>query len=162
VSGRQRKGIIDATKILRPYLTSRDSSIQLSASSVTDALRMLQRTSLAMDSSLRDMLDQRAGSQSKQAQRSADLRNQRHDAAKLLALATIAATDALLEPNPSDTQRMRLALHSEEREHLLALIEVYFAGALIPASATGQYSSDYAAAVQFLNKFLRDAWPNRP
>lgn len=162
VSGRQRKGIDEAVRSLSRYATSRDPSIQLSASSVVDALRMLHQTSLAMDSSLRDMLDQRAGSQSKQAQRLADLRNQRHDGAKLLTLATIAATDALLEPDPSDTSRMRLSLRAAERTHLLALIGTNFAGMLEPASGTGQYASDYAGAVQFLDKFLRDKWPNRP
>lgn len=161
VSARQRTGIEHALRVLTAYGLSRDSLITEAANEISRALNALRLTSVASDSALRDVLDGKTGSPSSQAQKLADLRNRRHASASLLSLSVIAVTYTLLEQNPPDTLHQRLNIRASERQQLLNKMQDLFGENLKAASSTGQYSTDYAAAVQLLDSFLRQDWPTR-
>jgi len=162
VSGRQRTGIEQAIRVLRPYLSVRDTIVSSNATELAQSLLELRAYSLAADSSLRATLDGRAGSPSAQAQRSADLQNRRHSAASMLVLSTIGVTYTLLEQDPSNPARTRLLIRASERDDLRARLRQRFGDALAPVLATGQYSTDFAAAAKMLGEFLSQDWTTRP
>lgn len=162
MSGRQRQGIEQAVRILAPHTTSADSSIRLSASRIVEALRVLHRTSLAADSVLRDVLDQKGGGPGAQAQSLADLKNRRTAGSMMLSLSTIDATETLLETNPRDPEHMRLNMRAGDKDALKEQIRLGFGRASQLGAPMEQAGTDYSAAAQIIDKFLRDKWPTRP
>lgn len=161
VSARQRTGIDEALGFLAKYRSSRDSLIAAAANETVRALIALRLNSLPADSLFRDALNGKQSTVGSQAQKIADLQNRRHTAAKLLLLSVIAATYPLLEPDPNDTNHERLKITVSDQEYLLKRMQSAFGEDLKPSPATGQYTTDYAAAIQALNVFLRQSWRTR-
>lgn len=160
-SSRQRSGIEQALEVLRPYATSPDTAIRGPALEVAQGLLNLRQVSFAADSALRDALDGIVGSNSQQAQRVADLQSRRHESARYLILAVIGVTYALIEADPSVPQRTRLRLTSAQRDELVRRLNASFGSDLRANPATGQWRSDFAAAVQGLDVFLKQDWRTR-
>jgi len=161
-SAKRRNGIGSAVVILAPHASSADSAVQASATTVINALAGLYGSSLAADSLLRAVLDQKAGSPSQQVQGLADLKTRLEAGAMLLILSTVSATHVLLEQNPRDAAHMRLNIGPSERDALKEQLRIGF-GRLPPVGApdTGP-TTDFSRAAQVIDRFLRDKWPTRP
>jgi hypothetical protein len=96
------------------------------------------------------------------AQRLADLQDRRHDAAMMLGLSAAEVTYSLLETNPADTTKMRIAARAVELELLRNRVKELFGGTIRADQVSGKFSTDYAAAASLIQRFLADPWPVRP